>query len=442
MMIAGFSDSAGRRPAYIVCFTIYIAANLGLALQSNYAALLVLRCIQSAGSSGTIALANGIVGDTITSSERGTYIAYASIGGILGPCISPIIGGLLGQRLGWHWVFWFLLIFSVAFFVPLLLFLPETCRKIVGDGSIPPPTLNTSVTDIIRHRKRAKAGLTVDSVKQKELRKNYKLRFPNPLSTLVIVVDKESALILLATGLALACFYAIATGASSQFREVYGFNDIQIALIFIPIGVGGLVSAFTIGKAIDWNYRRHAKLNGFPLIKNRAQDLTDFPIEKARLQIGLPMFYLGAATIFAYGWVMNYRVSVAGPVILLFVIGFALTSAIQALNVLMVDIYPGKAATATAANNLVGCELGAAASAAIVPMTNALERGWSYTLLALIFVGYSPILLVIMKYGMQWRKEKKGKQVEKDGRKQEKQDAKAKEKLERKERNESQKQEK
>ena len=50
MMIAGFSDSAGRRPAYIFCYTVYLAANIGLALQRDYAALLVLRCLQSAGS--------------------------------------------------------------------------------------------------------------------------------------------------------------------------------------------------------------------------------------------------------------------------------------------------------------------------------------------------------------------------------------------------------
>lgn len=67
MLIAGFSDKVGRRPAYIICFTIYIAANIGLSLQNSYAALMVLRCIQSAGSSGTVALSNGLVGDMITS---------------------------------------------------------------------------------------------------------------------------------------------------------------------------------------------------------------------------------------------------------------------------------------------------------------------------------------------------------------------------------------
>ncbi len=63
MMIAGFSDKAGRRPAYFICFTIYIIANLALALQNNYIALLLLRMLQSGGSSGTVALANGVVGD-------------------------------------------------------------------------------------------------------------------------------------------------------------------------------------------------------------------------------------------------------------------------------------------------------------------------------------------------------------------------------------------
>ena len=45
-MVVGLSDSAGRRPAYLVCFVIYIAANIGLAFQKNYVALMVLRCLQ------------------------------------------------------------------------------------------------------------------------------------------------------------------------------------------------------------------------------------------------------------------------------------------------------------------------------------------------------------------------------------------------------------
>lgn len=102
-MIAGFSDKAGRRSAYFICFVIYLIANLALALQNSYVALLILRMLQSAGSSGTIALANGLVGDCVVSAERGQYIAFASLGSILGPTLSPILGGLLSQYLNWHW---------------------------------------------------------------------------------------------------------------------------------------------------------------------------------------------------------------------------------------------------------------------------------------------------------------------------------------------------
>ena len=42
-IIAGLSDASGRRLSFIICFVIYLCANIGLALQTNYAALLVLR---------------------------------------------------------------------------------------------------------------------------------------------------------------------------------------------------------------------------------------------------------------------------------------------------------------------------------------------------------------------------------------------------------------
>lgn len=277
----------------------------------------------------------------------------------------------------------------------------------MGDGSIPPPRLNQNLTDKIRHANRLEAGLRIDEQKQAELRKNYKLRFPNPLSTLVVLADPETAIILLGAGFALLNFYAVSTGASTNFSRVYAFDDMQVSLMFIPIGVGGIISAFTTGKAVDWNYRRHARKNNFPIEKNKQQDLSTFPIEQARLEIVLPLLYLGAACVLGYGWVMDHKVSLAAPIILLFFMGYSLTASFQVLNILMIDIYPGRPAVATAANNIVRCELGAAASAAIIPMADAMGNGWAYTLLALLFVAYSPALWLTMYRGMGWRKAKK-----------------------------------
>ncbi|KAL4972609.1 MFS general substrate transporter [Aspergillus desertorum] len=411
MLIAGFSDTAGRRPAYIICFTIYLAANLGLGLQNSYGALLVLRCVQSAGISGTVALANGLVGDMITSAERGSYIAFASLGSMLGPSLSPIIGGLISQYLDWHWLFWFLLILSGVFFLLLFLFLPETCRKVVGDGSIPPPPTNFSASDCIRNRRREKRGEVVDQERVVEARRNYTFRFPSPLPTLEVVTDLETGAILFVTGLMYSGFYAIMTGATASFHTVYQFNNIQTALMYLPLGFGGIVSAFTTGRLIDFNYCRHAKRVGMPVVRTKAQDLSNFNIEKARLEIALPAYYLSMVCMIVYGWVMGRRVHLAAPMVLLFLSGWSLNATSQVLNALLVDVWPGQSAAATAANNLMRCELGAAASAAINPMQKAMGWGWAYTTIALISIVASPILWLITSHGIKWRQKRAQKEV-------------------------------
>lgn len=142
----------------------------------------------------------------------------------------------------------------------------------------------------------------------------------------------------------------------------------------------------------------------------RQTDLSDFPIEQARMQIALPMLILGAAAVAGYGWMMDHKISLAGPVIMLFIFGYCMIASSQCLNILMVDIYPGKPATATAANNVTRCLLGAGASAAIVPMSDAMGNGWAYTILAIIFALSTIGPLASMKYGIQWRKAKKEKE--------------------------------
>ena len=51
--MGNMADQSGRRPIFMLLFVLMIAANVGLALQTSYAALLVLRMLQSAGASGT-----------------------------------------------------------------------------------------------------------------------------------------------------------------------------------------------------------------------------------------------------------------------------------------------------------------------------------------------------------------------------------------------------
>ena len=78
LFFGDLADRAGRRPVYLVTFVIYLAANIGLALQRQYSALLGLRALQSTGSSATIAIGNGVIADLYTSAERGGFVGFVS----------------------------------------------------------------------------------------------------------------------------------------------------------------------------------------------------------------------------------------------------------------------------------------------------------------------------------------------------------------------------
>ena len=92
------SDNNGRRLSYIICFIIFGIANIGLALQTNYAALLCLRMVQAFGCSAAIALSMAVVADIATSAERGKYMGYATAGLLFGPAF----GKLLAPGRAWH----------------------------------------------------------------------------------------------------------------------------------------------------------------------------------------------------------------------------------------------------------------------------------------------------------------------------------------------------
>lgn len=409
MFIGDFADKAGRRPAYLICFTIYIAANIGLALQSHYAALFVLRCLQSAGSSTTIALSSGVVADIATAAQRGSFMGFVTAGSLMGPSVGPVIGGLLSQYLGWRAIFWFLVIFSGAFLVPFVLFFPETARDVVGNGSIPPKKWNRPLISYIWYRgvSRHEDETAVNTPKRK-------IGLPNPFKALTIVFQKDTSIILFSNALLFAGFYDVSASIPSIYHDLYDLNDLQIGLCYIPFGLGATIASIVNGKFLDYNYRRLAKKLGFPLVKNKHTDLKGFPIEKARLQIAFPLLIIGSLTVIAFGWFLDFGIHLAAPTTILFVMGLALTGSFNTVSTLLVDLYPSTAATATASNNFVRCLLGAGATALVNPMLKAMGRGWCFTFIALVMMSTSPLLVVVIRYGPGWREERRLKQAAKE----------------------------
>ncbi|KAK6853717.1 Itaconate transport protein [Apiospora arundinis] len=391
------ADAAGRRPAFIIAMVIYLGANIGLALQRNFAALLVLRMMQSGGSSGTIALVYGVVADIAPSSERGRYMGIVGAGITVGPSLGPVIGGLLTQYLGWPSVFWFCVIVA------------EDCRKRLN----PPQGWNMTLLDYIRFRR-----LPINESRPPQPKRKFPI--PNPFNTLRVLGNKDMALVLGYNALIYVGFMTCTATLSTQFADIYHYNNIQLGLCYLPVGVACMTSSITQGFILDWNFRRTAKKLGIKIDRKRGNNLKDFPIERVRIQLVFPLLLVGAAVYIAYGWVLQAELHVAVPLVLTFFIGLCVTGSFQIINTLIVDLYPEAPATATAANNFVRCLAGAVATAVIEILIKAWGRGWAYTFLALLFSVPSPILWLIQKNGPKWREERRLRSVARAERKEKK----------------------
>lgn len=399
------SDTSGRRLSFILCYLIYIVANIGLALQTNYVALLVLRMVQAVGCSAAIALAFAIVSDISTSAERGKYMGYAGAGILCGPAFGPTIGGILAQYLGWRSIFWFLAIFAGVLFVVFMFLFPETCRNVVGNGSIPARGINQSVISYIQQRKLTKQlALTEDDHEISEDARLAKHKISvNPLATLRILKEKESCIILLYNGFFFTGMMVTTTSIPDLFKQAYNLNELDIGLCYIANGIGSLISSLTMGHVVDWNFRRHAARLNMPILRGKQQDLSNFPIERVKLEIVLPGHVIGILGLIMFGWTVKFQTHLAGPEIALFITGFGISTAFNITNGLLIDLHRDKPAAATAAINFVRCLMSAGGSAAIIPMCRAMNPGWAFTFIGLVYVVLIGVVVWIMQSGLRWR---------------------------------------
>ncbi|CAK7209603.1 hypothetical protein SCUCBS95973_000496 [Sporothrix curviconia] len=406
-IIGNFSDVYGRRPAYLICFSIYVMANLGLALQNSYAALIVLRCFQSMGSGATISLSSASVADLVTRAERGKYIGFAAMGVTLGPALGPVAGGLLTQYFGWHGIFWFLLILSSILFTFMFCFLPETCRNIVGNGSVLPPWWNMSLYQFLKTRRLTPAEREAVGDHSTLARGR---RRPNPFAALKILMEREGGVTLGCGSLLAGGYFMITTTLSEQLRDRFGFSPVTVGLCYLPLGFGNLSSRWTIGLLLDWNFRRWAKMLGITIDLNKQQNLDVFPIEKIRLQISICAIYMSSAAIIAYGWTMDKHASLAGIEVSLFFIGVFFAGAMNGINTLIVDTHAESPATAVAANNLFRCFISSGGTAIALPLINRIGIGFTAVAIAGVWVAFSPVLWLVMFRGAEWRKQTLAKQ--------------------------------
>lgn len=120
----------------------------------------------------------------------------------------------------------YLLVFAIA--------VPETARKVVGNGSIPPTAWwSRSVLNEFAQRRAARLNVVSADQRPAEGGPHHKLRFPNPLKTLLIIGEKDCAVILLYNAFIYASWYTVTANLANLLVDIYGLNTLQIGLCYV-----------------------------------------------------------------------------------------------------------------------------------------------------------------------------------------------------------------
>ncbi|KAJ5901831.1 hypothetical protein N7495_002359 [Penicillium taxi] len=416
---APLSDTLGRRPVFLMTFSIYTCASLGLALnKSHYVALLLLRGLQSIGGSAVMSLGYAVVADISPHSERGKILGPMLTSTNLGPCVGPVIaGGAILASGDAMWCFWALLIFGGTSLLLIGWALPETARTVVGNGAVYPRAIWRTWWSILS-QKRAKLNIGIhilnnDPTTQEQqgeladINTNRtgkgKWIIPNPFDSLKIIFHYDIFLILWIAASPYAVWYCIQTSIPIIFGNSYGFNDLFVGLCFLPGGVGVILAGLVTGRLMDWNYKHTAREIGHEA-ESDVLDRSQFPFEKARSRGSFSILAVSIALLIGYGWAVQLHVHPSIPLILQVLIGGKCTVLLQLFSALLVDIFPQRPGAAAAANNITRCALSAAAVAALQPLVEVIGYSWLFTLIALVDGGTSLLAVwTLRKWGSVWR---------------------------------------
>ncbi|ORY97648.1 putative multidrug transporter [Syncephalastrum racemosum] len=411
---SSMADTRGRRPVYICTLFIYLLSCVGLAMSSNYAILLSLRMVQAFGASSVIAIGAGVIADVTHPSKRGGYLGWYSLGWNLGPVVGPAIGGVVSQYLGWRWIFWLLAITGGVHWLILGFCLPETLRKLVGNGS---GYCNPTPYEWWCHRREVKqksdeekadSDLKNDTFKKPEntmtRRQTWLQWLLDPLQPLLYAKEKDILILLIFYSVQYAACYTVTTSMPVLFGELYGLNDILIGISYFPNGAGCIVGSIVQGKILNKDYRKMRQR--FSVIPQVTSSDLDMPIEHTRLRTVWVHAAIFNVLLIVYGWCLYVKTHIAIVLILQFVLGFTSQAIFNAIQTLFVDLYPTRSASITASNNIFRCLFGAAATTAILPGIQKLGVGWVFTVVSAILLLSRIPMYYELKHGPRWRRER------------------------------------
>lgn len=441
---SAFSEKHGRRNVYLISFTLFVGFSIGCALSPNILALIIFRVLSGGCSASVQAVGAGTIADLYLPHQRGRAMGWYYLGPLMGPFLSPILGGVVAQVWGWRATQWVMVIASGIADMLVLFLLPETLRKqdnianirkLLEDAKNDEKSESSSEKSVDDAKKNDKSNQNDDeelfepgtdsimpslsrlttnrsnyskqmTIKALENDLEHKLsqtqqesqtRFQKiraeayeyairPLHSVVLLTYPPVLLVILYSSICFGLVYFFNLSISFSYaRDPYNFSSIILGLLYIPNSVTYVCASIIGGRWNDKLLQRYSEKHNSEL---RPEARLSWNIVVACI------LFPPACMIF--GWSLDKGVHWVVPLIGTAIFGFASMLIIGCTVTYLVDTLPGKGATGVALNNLVRQILAAIASFIVEPLIRALGIGVLYLILMGI-VMVALILIIILK---------------------------------------------
>ncbi|KAG6853492.1 hypothetical protein C0991_004038 [Blastosporella zonata] len=371
LLFAPLSEVVGRKPIYSVSIFLYFLFTLPSALSKNAATLVIGRQLAGIAASAPMSNVGGTIADIWAMEDRGMPMAIFSGTLFLGPCLGPVLGGWIGQRAGWRWIYWVLFILvGVAFLFTLVI--PETYAPIILKKKA--------------QRMRKETGddryNTLAEMERLPLKTSLKIALTRPL----IMLFTEPIVLFMSFYLSFvyALLYLLFFAFPLAFAEVRGWSLGMTGTSFISIMLG-IMLALSVLPYQETIYRKATAHGCYPEAR-----LYPMLIGCGVLPIALFIFAFTGGFV----WVHWISVCIAGALF-----GIAMILIYVSANSYIIDSYSSYAASAMAAKTLMRSIVGAMVPLFVTQMFHGMGFQYAGLLLALIACVITPIPFVFFWYG-------------------------------------------
>ncbi|KAI0046834.1 MFS general substrate transporter [Auriscalpium vulgare] len=332
---ATYAGFYGRRPIYLSSLPIFALASLGVSFAHSVPQLLTWRIAQAFGVGGALSVGAAVIGDIYKLEERGQAMGVFFGCCLIGPAIAPLAGGLAAHYASWRFMQFAFFVVGLALVACMYAWLPETSHP------------HARGIDKL-HAQGAKQARWV---------------WVNPFGGVALLKSPNVLGLCLVTSAVLTTDYVLLIPLSYTIGARYGItNEAIIGALFLPSGLGNMISAPLFGRISDRIVVTMRKRRGgvwLPEDRLRGGYLSALLIVPTSVLLcGFATRYVGGAP----GIILN--------VIGLLLNGIGVVGVLSPSSTYYVDIAHTQSAEITAVTSALRGALIALATAAALPLIN------------------------------------------------------------------------